>query len=189
MQLTVELHFHRSTDVGIFYHWPVCCVLPVQCSMTCRFPVRHMLRVSTAKSVVHGICLSKTLTSQICALIHQKTLFSARFRHTPVFRLGFIVWVRIWLWHTCRLIREKITQRFHQIRVRCLTASIQFCSVAVIGMCCKNNNKVPTKVLAGACVCLFFEICVLVSTRDVLFWKVTRCYIVVSVSDFLSAQC
>ena len=26
-----------------------------------------------------------------------------------------------------------------------------------------------------ACVCLFFEICVLVSTRSVLFWKVTGC--------------
>ena len=40
-----------------------------------------------------------------------------------------------------------------------------------------------------ACVCLFFEICVLASTRTVLFWKVTGCYIVVSVLDFLSARC
>ena len=39
------------------------------------------------------------------------------------------------------------------------------------------------------CVCLFFEICVLVSTWSVLFWKVTGCYNVVSACDFLSARC
>ena len=38
-------------------------------------------------------------------------------------------------------------------------------------------------------VCLFFEVCVQVSTRNVLFWKVTRCCIVISALDFLSARC
>ena len=50
-----------------------------------------------------------------------KILFSALFRHTPVFRLGLILWVRIWLWHISRLIGEKITQRFHQIHVLCVS--------------------------------------------------------------------
>ena len=62
------------------------------------------------------------------------------FRHTCVFRLRLILWVRIWLWHTTRLIREKITQRFHQIRVSCITAPIRFCSTTVIGMCYKHNK-------------------------------------------------
>ena len=35
----------------------------------------------------------------------------------------------------------------------------------------------------------FFKICVLVSTQNVLFWKVTGCYIVISALDFLSARC
>ena len=43
------------------------------------------------------------------------------------------------------------------------------------------------RITKRACVCRFFEICVLVSTRIVLFWKVTGCYIVVS-CDFLSAR-
>ena len=40
-----------------------------------------------------------------------------------------------------------------------------------------------------ACVCLFFEICVMVSTWNVLFWKVSGCNVVVSVRDFLFALC
>ena len=52
------------------------------------------------------------------------------------------------------------------------------------------TRSVPNaKISRRACVCLVFEICVLVSTQSVLFWKVTRCYIVFSVLDFLSAQC
>ena len=40
-----------------------------------------------------------------------------------------------------------------------------------------------------ACVCLFFKICVLVSTWSVLFWKVTRRCIFISALDFLSTRC
>ena len=36
-------------------------------------------------------------------------VFSALFCHTYVFRLGLILWVKIWLWHTTVLIGEKIT--------------------------------------------------------------------------------
>ena len=53
-----------------------------------------------------------------------------------------------------------------------------------------TTGSVPDrKISIRACVCLFFEICVLASTRSVLFLKVTRCHIVVSVRDFLSALC
>ena len=41
-----------------------------------------------------------------------------------------------------RLIVEKITQRFLQIGVWCLTAPIRFYNAAVISLCYKNNNKV-----------------------------------------------
>ena len=53
--------------------------------------------------------LSETSTCQICAAILQKTVFSALLRHTSVFRLGLILWVRIWLWHTTWLIGERIS--------------------------------------------------------------------------------
>ena len=64
-------------------------------------------------------------------------------------------------------------------------------ATAVKGLCSKNNKtKCPDRRISRrACVCLLFEICVLVSTRTVLFWKVTRCYIVILACDFLSARC
>ena len=47
-----------------------------------------------------------------------KTLFSALCHHPCVFRLELILWVRIWIWHTTRLMGEEMTQRLQQIHVQ-----------------------------------------------------------------------
>ena len=80
------------------------------CKLTMRFPLLSTLSLPT--------------WSQDSYIL--KT--SALFRHTPVFTLVLILWVRIWLWHTSRPIGEKITQRFHQICVLLVIATIRFCS-------------------------------------------------------------
>ena len=70
-----------------------------------------------------------------------KTLFSALFCHTH----------RIWLWHISRLIRERITQRFHQIRVCCVTAPIWFCSAAVCVVKTTTQSVPDRSLIAASC--------------------------------------
>ena len=70
--------------------------------------------------------LWETLTIKFMQLFFTKTVFSALFHHTGVFRLRLILWVRIWLWHTTGLIREKITPRFHLMHFCSVMALIWF---------------------------------------------------------------
>ena len=55
--------------------------------------------------------LWEILTSQIlAAILLEKQHFLTSFAcHTCIFRLGLILWVRIWLWHTAGLIGERLS--------------------------------------------------------------------------------
>ena len=63
-----------------------------------------------------------------------------------------------------------------------LDSQLQVCVIKT------TTGSVPDQRISRRTCVSFFEICVLVSTQSVIFWKVARGYIVISVRDFLPAR-
>ena len=130
-----ELHFHWSTG-HIFYCLRLAlCLTSVLC-FNCVVPALPANFVFPACSGFRpqNLQFMEFVWDRNLSNLHShlfastKTVFSSLLRHTCVFRFRLIRQVMIWVWHTTRLIGEKITPGFHQTSVRCIMALIWFCS-------------------------------------------------------------